>query len=60
MMMMVLSQEEIDSLLSTISTTPAPAPVAQGSSEGGAVIFQEDPSQVNGGEEPHHPRFWKW
>ncbi len=55
MMMMVLSQEEIDSLLSTISTTPAPAPVAQGSSEGGAVIFQEDPSQVNGGEEPHHP-----
>jgi flagellar motor switch protein FliM len=54
MMMMVLSQEEIDSLLSTISTAPVASPVAQGSSEGGAVIFQEDPTQT-AGKESHHP-----
>jgi flagellar motor switch protein FliM len=53
-MMMVLSQEEIDSLLSTISTGSASNAAAATSAEAGAVILQEAP-QSAGGSEGRHP-----
>ena len=47
-MMMVLSQEEIDSLLSTISTGSASNAAAATSAEAGAVILQEAPQSAGG------------
>ena len=43
MMMMVLSQDEIDSLLSSISTIPVEKKPAQTTGEGGAVIARNTP-----------------